>query len=135
MSSYVLTDAKVLVNAVDLSAGGNQVTLASEAEAVEDTAFGDTTKSRLGGLKDWTLDIEFNQDHAASNVDATLFPLVGTVITVEVRPTSGARSATNPGYNGPALLQSYQPFGAPVGGKATARAHFVAAGTLLRSTS
>lgn len=135
MASLVLTDAHIIINAVTLSSAGNQVTLPIEADAVEDTAFGDTTKSRIGGLKDWSLEVEFNQDFAAGNVDATLFPIVGTVVTVEVRPTSSGRSATNPGYNGSALLQSYQPFGNGVGQKATARARFVAAGALARSTS
>ena len=135
MATLVITDAPIIINAVTLSSSANQVTLPIEAEAVEDTAFGDTTKSRIGGLKDWSLDVEFNQDHAAGNVDATLFPIIGTVVTVEVRPTSAVRSATNPGYNGSALLVSYQPFGAPVGGKSVARARFMAAGTLSRSTS
>lgn len=135
MSSFVLTDAYILINAVALSASGRQVAFTYEAEQQDDTAFGDTTHSRLGGLKDWNADIEFNQDYAAGNVDATLFPIVGTVVTVEFRPTSGARSATNPGYTGSALVVSYQPFGNTVGETARARCRLMAAGTLSRATA
>lgn len=135
MSSLVLTDAHIIVNAVTLSASGRQVSFTYEAEPQDDTAFGDTTHSRLGGLKDWSADIEFNQDFAAGNVDATLFPIVGTVVTVEFRPTSGARSGTNPGYTGSALVASYQPFGNSVGEAARARCRLMAAGTLTRATA
>lgn len=135
MSSFVFVDGFVQINSVNLSASGRQATVDYSAEQQDDTAFGDTTRSRLGGLKDWSMTIEFNQDHAAGNVDATMFGIVGTVVAVEVRPTSASRSATNPGYTGNALVQSYSPVGAGVGETAKARVQLVAAGTLSRSTS
>jgi hypothetical protein len=74
---------------------------------------------RLGGLKDWSASIDFAQDYAAAQVDATMFPLVGSTFAVEIRPTSGARSATNPAYTGTGILESYQPIGGSVGDEAT----------------
>lgn len=135
MATLVLTDAYVLINAVDLSDHVTQVSLDYDAESLDDTHMAQTTHSHKGGLKDWTMQIDFQQDFAAAKVDATLFPLVGTTFTVEVRPTSAARSATNPGYTGTGLLTSYPPLGNSVGELAMTSAEIVAAGTLSRATA
>ena len=63
---------------------------------------------------------------------------IGTAVAVEVRPDSGSRSATNPGYNATMLVAEYNPVGNAVGELATATARFVPGGaspTLLRSVS
>ena len=73
MAKFVLTNAMVKINSVDLSDHVSSVTLDITADEVEDTPFGQTFKSRLGGLKDGTLSIDFQQDFAASEVDATYF--------------------------------------------------------------
>lgn len=93
---------------------------------------GATYKARLGGLKDWTMDVEFNQDFAAAQVDATLFPLLGTTSTITAKSTSAANSATNPQYSGSGLLKNYTPLQNTVGDLAAATANFIGAGTLTR---
>jgi hypothetical protein len=115
MAVLVLTNAKVLVNAVDLSDHVRQVTITYQADIQDKTAMGATAHARIGGLKDWSVDIEFNQDFAASNVDATLYSIVGTSIVVDIQPVNAARSATNPSYNGNAVLESYKPISGKVG--------------------
>lgn len=115
MATHAFIDARVEVNSVDLSDWVTNVTLPIEYEALEDTAMGDTARSRLAGLQDSTIGINFNQDFAASSVDATLAAARGTVIVVKVRPTSSAISATNPEYVGSYLVSQYSPFGAGVG--------------------
>ena len=135
MAEFVFTDASVVVNAVDLSDHVRQVTLNYSAELQDDTAMGDDTRSRIGGLKDWSMEVEFNQDFAASEVDVTLFGLVGTTFTVTLKPTSGAVSATNPSYSGTGILESYPPMGGSVGDIATTSITIQAAGTLTRATS
>ena len=135
MATFVLTDAVITIDGTDLSDHGNQVSVSYEAESQDDTAFGDDTRSNAGGLKAWSMDITFLQDFAASNVDATMFPLVGTTVTVAVRGDSAAISATNPSYTGTGLIQSYSPFGNAVGDQATASVTVQAAGTLSRATS
>jgi len=62
MATFAFTDAYVSINSVDLSDHVRSVTINVEAEDLEDTAMGSTFRSRIGGLKDWSLDIEFNQD-------------------------------------------------------------------------
>lgn len=135
MASFAFTDAHVTVNGVDLSDHVRKVTIKTEVDDLENTAMGAVWKGRLGGLKDWSLDLEFNQDFAASNVDATLWPLLGNVTTVTVRPTSAAKSATNPEYAGPALVAEYTPMDGSVGDLATTSVSWPGAGLLTRAVS
>jgi len=135
MAQFVLTDASVTLNSVDLSDHVKSVTINYSADMQEDTAMGDDTHTMLGGLKNWSVDLEFNQDFAASEVDATLFPLVGSTFAVSILPTSASVSATNPNFNGTGILESYPPLGGSVGDLATTSITINAAGTLARSTS
>lgn len=135
MASYAFIDCRLEVNSVVLSSFCRGVTLNISADELDDTAFGDTYRSRIGGLKDWSLAPEFNSDFAASAVDVTLFPLLGTTTTVKVRPTSSAIGATNPEYSGSVLVSQYNPFGNSVGDLATVSVQWPGAGTLSRATS
>jgi len=135
MSHLVLTDAFVSINAVDLSAHVRAVTVNYSSELQDDTNMADTTRVRLGGLLDWSFEVEFAQDFAAALVDATLFPLVGVTTTVLARPTSAAVSATNPNYTGTGILETYPPLGNSVGELATTSVTFQAAGVLSRAVA
>jgi hypothetical protein len=116
MATLVFTDASVKVNTVDLSDHVKQVKLNYSAELQEATAMGNTSKARKGGLKDWSIEVEFYQDYAAAKVDATIFPLVGTQTAVELIPVkSVAVSATNPRYTGNGIVESYPPVAGGVG--------------------
>lgn len=116
MASLVLTDAAVTVNAVDLSDHIRQVTVNIAAGDEDFTAMGATGKARKAGLRDDSYEFEFNQDFAAAEVDATLFPLVGAApFAVTVKPTSAAVSATNPSYNGNGIITAYNPIDGAVG--------------------
>jgi len=101
MSAFVLTNAYVMINNVDLSDHVRSVTIDYSAETPESTAMGVATKQRLPGLLDWKADIEFNQDYASGKVHATLFTLVGVSTTIIVQAVAGAESATNPKLPGP----------------------------------
>jgi hypothetical protein len=117
MSAYALIDCRVEINAVVASAFCTGVTLPMEYEALEDTAFGDVARSRVAGLADSTLSGQFNQDHAASATDVTLYTAHATraPVVVKVRPTTAAISATNPEYVGSYLPNQHNPFGNNVG--------------------
>src|SRR6266487_4345152 len=110
MAITVLTDAYVSVNGVVLSDHASKVTCEDMRDAVDVTAMGATNKAIAKGLGDAKITVDFFQDFAAGKVHATLQPLIGstTPFAVEVRPTSGARSATNPAMllSG-ALLMNY----------------------------
>lgn len=121
MSAFALMDCRIEINAVVMSSFGTNVTLPLEYEALEDTAFGDTARSRVAGLGDSTLGAQFNQDMAASATDITLYTAFATraPVVVKVRATSAAISATNPEYVGSYLPNQHTPFGNGVGGLAT----------------
>jgi hypothetical protein len=110
MSTFAALDHRVEVNSVVLSPWCNQVTLPMQYEALDDSAFGDTAHSRLAGAQDSTLNLNLNQDFAASAVDATIGVARGTVVVVKVRPTTAAISTTNPEYVGSYLISDYSPF-------------------------
>ncbi len=136
MASFALTDAKVTVNAVDLSTYVRQVTINVSADELDDTAMGDTFRSRIGGLKDWTVSLEFNQDFSASAVDATLWTAYQAgVVTVTVKATSAANSATNPQYSGSVLVSQVNPIANGVGDLASQSITWQGAGTLSRLTA
>lgn len=135
MATFALTDASVTIGGVNLSDHVRSVTLEVSADELEDTAMGDTYRSRIGGLKDSSWTIEFNQDFAASKVDATLFPLLGTVATIVGKPTSAAVSATNPSYTGSALITQHSPIANGVGDLATMSVTWPGAGAVTRATA
>lgn len=117
MAITVLTDCVVTINGVALSNHARKVTVEDSREEVDVTAFGATNKAVAKGLGDATMTVEFYQDFAAANVHATLQPLVSssTPITVAVRPTSAAISATNPEWQMSALLFPYNMIDGAVG--------------------
>lgn len=136
MAAFVYKDARLEVNSVNLSDHVRQVTLQYEADEQDKTAMGDNSKKRLAGLKNWQITVEFNQDFAAANVDATLFSLVGAAaFPIKLRPTTSAISATNPEYQGNAILTSYQPLGGSVGDIAVAPITLMGDGDLTRATA
>ncbi len=135
MAVFVLTDAAVTVNSVDLSDYVTSVTLNYEKDSVEVTAMGATGHKFTGGLQNISLDVTFNQDFAASQVAATLDALVGSTTTVVVKPTSAAVSATNPSYTiSDAFLAATQPVAGAVGDLASMSVTFTG-GSLVKATS
>jgi len=135
MPQIVLTNADITVNGVVLSDRANQVTLNYEVEAVEATTFGDTGRKFVGGLQNNTVEIEFMQDFAAGETEATVFPLVGQTTTVTVRPSAAATSSTNPLYTvSGTFLSAHTPVSATVGELATTSLSFQG-GTLVKTTS
>lgn len=135
MAVLALTDAVVTINSVTLSDHVKSVELSIEAEQLDPTAMGSTYKSALGGLKSGTLSLTFNQDFAASNVDATLFAALGTVVTFAVKATSAANSATNPQYTGSILIAEHKPLANAVGELAEVSVSFPTSGAITRAVS
>lgn len=134
MAKIVMKNGFLSINSVDLSDHVETVTINYTADVPEKTSMGDNSKTRLPGLKDWSIDVAFRQDFAASSVDKTLFDLVGAAaFPIEARPDAGAVGATNPSYTGNALLSSYTPLGATVGDVAGAPVTLVADGDLVRA--
>ncbi len=135
MSKFVATDYAITISAVDFSDSIAAVTLDVSADEQETTAFGNTYRTRIAGLKDASLTLDFHQDFGAASVDATLFPLLGSAVAFEITPTSEATSATNPAYSGTAIVTSYSPFANSVGDLATLSVTWPVSGAITRATA
>ncbi len=135
MAKFVATDYNVTINGSSFSNSLAAVTLDITSEEQETTAFGDGFRTRIGGLKDGSITLDFHQDFGSSSVDATLFPLIGTQATVVIKPTSGTVSATNPAYTALALVTQYQPFASNVGELATLSVTWPTSGSVTRATA
>ena len=96
MTTTYLSNPVVTINAVDMSDQCTSAVLTRVIESLESTAFGSTNRSYVGGLENSTLTMTMYNSFAASETYATLKALVGTQVTVKVKPTSAATSATNP---------------------------------------
>jgi len=136
MAKLVMTDVFVSIEATDVSAYVESVTLEYSADQVPVTAMGDGTHLRVGGLKDWSVSITAQNDFAASALDSLLFPLVGALCSLIIRPVKGTVVGTgNPNYTGEGLLTGYSPAAGGVGELAKTPINFVAGGPLTRATS
>jgi len=135
MAKFVATDYSITINGTDFSTSLASVDLSVESDDVETTAFGGEWRTRVGGLKSASLTLDFHQDFGAASVDATLWPLLNTVATVVIKPTSGSVSATNPSYTAEALVNAYQPFASSVGDLATLSVTWPVTGTVTRATA
>jgi hypothetical protein len=138
MARIVLTDVKCTINGVNLSDHIASVTLNTGTDIVETTAFSSTAaKTRIGGLQDNSVTLEFHQDFAAANVEATINgspSLVGTLTTVVVSPTSTV-SATSPSYSFSALVAEWTPLSGSVGELSTASVTWPISGAITKAVA
>jgi hypothetical protein len=134
MAVFVLTNASLVVNTVDLSAYVSSITLDYAVDAVAADGMAATNGHVfLGGLQNNSLAVTLNQDFAATKVAATLDALVGTSTTVVIKPTSAAVGATNPTYTiTNAFLAATQPVNGAVGDLAQMSVTFQG-GTLVKA--
>jgi hypothetical protein len=135
MAKFFAQDYKVTVGTTVLSDSIASVTLDITTDEVETTAFGSTYRTRIGGLKDASVSLDFHQDFGAGSVDALLFPLMGSTVAVKIAPTSGTVTATNPEYRFTALVTQYQPFAGAVGDLATLSITWPVSGEVVRGTA
>jgi hypothetical protein len=135
MAKFYAQDYKITIGTAILSEDIASVTLDITADEVETTAFGSTYRTRIGGLKDASVSLDFHQDFGAGSVDALLFPLMGSTVAVKIAPTSGTVTATNPEYRFTALVTQYQPFAGAVGDLATLSVTWPVSGEVVRGTA
>lgn len=133
MAKFVATDVKTTINGVDFSDHIAAVTLDITVDEIETTAFGGSGyRTRVAGLKDSSITIDFHQDFATSGsgaVDQTIWNNLGSLATVVVVPTSGSVTTSNPSYTGVFLVSQTQPVASTVGDLATLSVTWPTAGT------
>jgi hypothetical protein len=136
MARIVLTDAKITINSVNLSDHIASVTLNTSNDVVETTGFSSTAaRTRVAGLQDNSVTLEFHQDFATSNVEQTIYPLIGTNTTIVVSPTSSGVGATNPTYTFSATVSEWQPLSGAVGELATASVTWPISGAITKAVA
>ena len=135
MSTLHWRNPKVEVNGVDLSDNFSSAALNLSAEMLDETAFGDTTRIRKGGLFDWSIELNAHQDFVSGEVDSTFFALVGVTACIELRPQNICSTVINPIYSGIGIIESYNPIGGDVGSLLDAPITIQSAGALSRATA
>jgi hypothetical protein len=135
LAKFYAQDYKVTIGTTVLSSSIASVTLDISTDEIETTSFGNTYRTRIGGLKDGSVSFDFHQDFGAGAVDALLFPLMGSTVAVAIAPTSGTITATNPEYRFTALVTQYQPFAGSVGDLSTLSVTWPTASEIVRGTA
>lgn len=129
---FIMKNASVVVNGVDLSDHCSSITVEDTADQIEVTTFGPSAyKSYLQGFKDATITATFYADFAASSVHATLLPLYtgGGTFDVVVKADAATTSATNPTATMTSTLYAYSGIVGQVGAASSHDAVFRNSGT------
>ena len=135
MAVFMNNGCVVTVNAVDLSDHVTSVTLNRSFDELEVTAMGDTGHKFVKGLEASSVTIDFLNDTATGEVLQTLQAAWGTNVTVTLKTTSAATSATNPLYTFTALVNNTTDINGAVGDLSTQSVTWNVSGTVVVTTS
>lgn len=119
---------------VDLSDHVRSISIEMKTDIVDATCMSDSYKDKLAGMTDWKVTVEFAQDYAAANVDATLFPLMGADVSLIIRPDSAVKGAGNPEFTGTGIMSDYSPLDGKVSDLNTNKVVFEGRANLSRAT-
>lgn len=137
MAVTVLLDCFLLLGGTSYSTQLVKAETDATVVDLDTTAFGGSGwTSVTGGLKSAKMSFDFNNDYTATTgLDAVLWGLFGTTPTVELRPTSSARSTANPAYTGTVLVDDLKMIAGKVGDLAVQSISWPCSGVVLRQTS
>lgn len=135
MAKLVITNPSITINSVDLKDHIAQVTINTTVNEVATTAFGSSGVTRAAGLFDSSIQLSFMQDFAAANVEATIYPLIGSTTTIVVKPVTGTTTSTNPSYSMEVLVTEWSPISGAVGDLLTADVTWPVNGLITKSTA
>lgn len=106
MAVFLNNGVSVTVNSVDLSDHVTAVTINRTFDELEVTAMGDSGHKYVKGLEASSVTIDFLNDTATGEVLQTLQAAWGTNVTVVIKQSSAAVSATNPSYTMTCLINN-----------------------------
>lgn len=135
MARLVLTNAYVAFGTNDISSYVTSVSLSTSYDSIETTGLGSTARTRVAGLADNQVTVEFNQDFATNAIESLVYPTLGTAVSMEIRPTSSAASSINPKYTFSALISEWQPLSGSVGELATVSVTWPVSGVITKATA
>lgn len=136
MAVFAATDYYITVGGTDLSDRLSSVELPITVAELDTTNFDSGGwNERIGGLKDSSVSLNFHQDFATSEVEATVYPLIGTKTEVVVKPTSSTTSGDNPQYAVSCIVTDWKPIAAKVGDLAVSQVSWPGSGAVVKTTS
>jgi hypothetical protein len=143
MARIVLTDANVLFASNDISQYITSISLSTSYDVIDTTGISTTgaARTRVAGLADNSLTIEFNQDFADNALEELIngtslaTSTVGTAVAMQIKPTSSATSASNPKFTFNALVAEWQPLSASVGELSVASVTWPISGPITKAIS
>jgi hypothetical protein len=132
---FLNNGVSVTVNSVDLSDHVTAVTINRSFDELDVTAMGDSGYKRVKGLESSSITIDFLNDTATGEVLQTLQAAWGTNVTVVVKQTSAAVSATNPSYTMTCLINNTTDINGSVADLSTQSVTWNVSGTIAVATS
>ena len=135
MPRIVLTNASVTFASTDVSSYVSSITLSTSLDVVDTTSFGNTARTRVAGLADNQVTVEFFQDFGSGLLESIVYPTIGTSAAMVIKPVAGSTTATNPSYSFNALVSEWQPLSGAVGELATASVTWPISGAITKATS
>jgi hypothetical protein len=135
MPRIVLTNASVTFASTDVSSYVSSITLSTSLDVVDTTSFGNTARTRVAGLADNQVTVEFFQDFGSGLLESIVYPTIGTSAAMIIKPVAGSTTATNPSYSFNALVSEWQPLSGAVGELATASVTWPISGAITKATS
>jgi len=135
MAVYMSNGVVVTLNSVALSDHVTSATINRIFEELEVTAMGDSSRKYTKGLETSTVALDFLSDTAAANVNATLQAAWGTTVTLTLKQTSAATSATNPLYSTTVLVNNTTDINGAVGDIASQSITFTCNSPIVITTS
>jgi hypothetical protein len=134
MAVFTYTDAYLSLAGTNVSDHVKSVSLTIDVATQDATAMGGGGwVSNVSGVKSGSLAITFNDDFAASNVDAIVAAALGTSVAFELRPTSSAVGTGNPKWTGNVLV-TQNIIGGGVGELAAKSVTYPTTGAVTRAT-
>jgi len=132
---FLNNGVSVTVNSVDLSDHVTAVTINRTFDELEVTAMGDSGHKFIKGLEASSVTIDFLNDTATGEVLQTLQAAWGTNVTVVIKQTSGAVSATNPSYTMTCLVNNTTDINGAVADLGTQSVTWNVSGTIAVATA
>jgi hypothetical protein len=143
MPRLVLTNAYVVFASNDISQYVTSVSLSTSYDVIDTTGISTTgaARTRLAGLADNSITLEFNQDYADNALEElingtnTTNGTVGLIAAMEIRPVNAGASASNPKYTFNALVAEWQAVSGAVGELATVSVTWPISGPITKAIS
>jgi hypothetical protein len=132
------TPSGTITSSTNFADHTRQIQLQNNVAMQDFTTFGDGAfTTQQPGLKGADITIDFNQDFASASVDAVFGAafLANTLGYWDIKPTSSARSTTNPSYVYACYVGSYPVIGPAVGERAAVQVGYKVTGTYARLTA